>query len=92
MQDIRIHICQSYPINILYNLFYPSFILRIQVQYPGNISLMLSNYNILILSKYVHLYPIMISVSDILDVILFGYPVQVTVILSYLNSCPFISS
>jgi hypothetical protein len=33
---------------------------------------MLANYDILTISKYVHLYPIKISVSDILCVILFG--------------------
>jgi hypothetical protein len=52
---------------------------------------MISNYVILCLSNYMHLYPMEISVSYILHVILFVYPVRVTVILSYLISYPFIS-
>jgi hypothetical protein len=65
MKDSHIHTCQNYPMYILYILF-------IQVQYQGKISLMLANYDILTISKYVRLYPIKISVSDILCVILFG--------------------
>jgi hypothetical protein len=83
-KDIHIHICQSYPINILHILFF-------QVHYPGNISLMISSYGVLSLSNYIHFYPMNLSVSYILHVILFGYPVPLTVILSYLISYPFIS-
>ncbi len=49
-------------------------ILFIQVQYPGKISLIISNYDFLTISEYIHLYPIFRIVSDILGVILFGYP------------------
>jgi hypothetical protein len=52
---------------------------------------MISNYDILVLSNYIHIYPMKISVSYILHLILFGYPVPLTVILSYLISYPFIS-
>ncbi len=45
MKDIHIHICQSYPMYILYVLFYPSSISRenipddIQLWYPDYIQI-----------------------------------------------------
>jgi hypothetical protein len=53
--------------------------------------MMKSSCDILGLSNYIHLYPMKISFSYILHVILFGSPVPLTVILSYLISYPFIS-
>ncbi len=61
----------KYPVYPLLSKF------NIQEIYPLYIQLLYPN-----LFKYIHLYPIKIPVSDILDVILFGYPVQEAAILS----------
>jgi hypothetical protein len=61
------------------------YILFIQVQNPGKISLMMSNYDFLTISKYIHLYPVWISISDILGVILFGYPERSFLSMSYIQ-------
>ncbi len=44
-------------------------ILLILFLYPETISMMISNYGMLVISKYIHVYPILISILDILGVI-----------------------
>ncbi len=62
-KDICFRYSWCYPIWLSWNILF------ILVLYPETISMMISNYDVLVISKYIHVYPILISILDILGVI-----------------------
>ncbi len=100
MQDIHIHLCQSHPINILYILFYPSFISRkyipydIQLWHPYFIQIYPFVFNKDVCFRYPWCYPIWLSWIDSWSSNSYPFISQqlsfhiITVILSYLVIYP----
>ncbi len=68
-KDICFRYPWCYPIWLSWNIL---FILVLE---SDTILLMISNYDMLVISKYIHVYPILISILDILGVIPLCYPV-----------------